>query len=189
MEWRGFDYNVKVSFNIVMWAEPTLNELREAYCEMKIKEKGLTGRAALNRKDSIASNRKGFNAFKELEREKKGASGASTKPKPEIWLEFMGNKIRVHEEEGAGMVKKDEVPLVRGGTLKFSGSGVDVKYDQIKVRASLISTVHGANLIRTHYVNDSLEFLTSNSTVETIGVSWVSTSHYRRKTSLLSRRT
>lgn len=104
---------------------------------MKIKEKGLTGRAALNRKDSIASNRKGFNAFKELEREKKGASssGPSTKAKPEIWLEFMGNKIRVHEEDGAGTVNKDEVPLVKGGTLKFSGSGVDVKYDQIKVRA------------------------------------------------------
>jgi lupus La protein len=106
---------------------------------MKIKEKGLTGRAAVNRKDSIAS-RKGFNAFREMAKEKKGSSqdknhpgGSKEKSKPEIWLEFMGNKIRVHEEDGTGVVMRDDVVFVKGGTMKFTGSGPGVKFDQVKV--------------------------------------------------------
>lgn len=108
---------------------------------MKIKEKGLTGRAAVVRKQSLAGpGRKGFNAFKEMERDahdknkgkdKKGKE----KGKPEIWLEFMGTKIRVHEEDG-GSVKSEDVPLVRGASLKFEGSGEDVSFDEIKVRSS-----------------------------------------------------
>ena len=53
------------------------------------------------------------------------------KPKPEIWLEFMGNKLRVYEEDGG--ILKDEVPLVKGATLKFDGVEGDVSFDEIKV--------------------------------------------------------
>ena len=41
--------------------------VREAYCDMKIKEKGHTGKAADLHKDSISSS-KGFNAFRETEK-------------------------------------------------------------------------------------------------------------------------
>ena len=70
---------------------------------MKIKENGLTGKAADCRKDSISS-RKGFNAFREMEYPSKSKS----KEKPEVLLEFMGGKlVRVYDdkEDGVGYVK------------------------------------------------------------------------------------
>ncbi len=110
---------------------------REAYCEMKIKEKGLTGKAASLRKDSLAGpTRKGFNAFREMAREKDGRKdkrgGAKAGSKPEVWLEFMGQKIRVHEEDG-GSIKPEDVSLVKGASLKFEGVEGDVSFDDIKV--------------------------------------------------------
>ncbi|OJA15769.1 hypothetical protein AZE42_10620, partial [Rhizopogon vesiculosus] len=101
-----------------------------AYCDMKIKEKGLTGKTAEMRKDSIAS-RKGFNAFKEMEDEKKGKGKGQKGAKPEIWLEFMGSKIRVQEEDG-GSVKTEEVPYIKGATLKFTGCGGDANFTEMK---------------------------------------------------------
>jgi lupus La protein len=99
---------------------------------MKIKEKGLTGKTADMRKESIAS-RKGFNAFKEMEDEKKG-KGQKSKDhaKREIWLEFMGSKIRVQEEDG-GSVKSEEIPYIKGATLKFTGCGGDANFTEMKV--------------------------------------------------------
>lgn len=100
---------------------------------MKIKEKGLTGKAADLRRQSIAgSGRKGFNAFKEMAEKEKGDKKGKDKPKPEVYLEFLGNKIRVHEEDG-GSVKPEDVPFVKGASLKFEGAGDDVSFDEIKV--------------------------------------------------------
>jgi lupus La protein len=109
---------------------------REAYCDMKIKEKGLTGKAAVNRKDSMATRPRGFNAFHEMAKgDKAKAKGSKDKPKPEIWLEFMGTRLRVHEENG-GSVKSEDVPYVKGGTLKFTGCGGNVSFRDIKVCAA-----------------------------------------------------
>ncbi|KAG0694602.1 hypothetical protein DFH29DRAFT_311889 [Suillus ampliporus] len=104
---------------------------KEAYCDMKIKEKGLTGKTADMRKDSIAS-RKGFNAFKEMEDEKKGkGQKGKDKPNTEVWLEFMGSKIRVHEEDG-GSVKSEDVSYIKGATMKFTGCGGDANFTEMK---------------------------------------------------------
>ena len=107
---------------------------------MKIKEEGLSGKAAVNRRESMKGpNRSGFNAFKEMAK----ASGDSSKknkdkPKPEIWLDFMGTKIRVYEE-GGGTLKEEDVPFVKGATLKFNGVENDVSFDEIKVRFIFLS--------------------------------------------------
>ena len=75
---------------------------------MKIKEKGPTGKAADLRKDSISS-RKSFNAFREMENPSKSKS----KEKPETFLEFMGEKLRVYDdnEDGVGYVKDGGRPV------------------------------------------------------------------------------
>lgn len=104
---------------------------KEAYCDMKIKEKGLTGKTAEMRKDSMAS-RKGFNAFQEMQDEKKGkGQKGKDKPNPEVWLEFMGSKIRVQEEDG-GSVKSENVPYIKGATMKFTGCGGDANFTEMK---------------------------------------------------------
>ena len=101
---------------------------------MKIKEKGLTGKAAVIRRQNIAGQgRKGFNAFREMaEQGKDSSKKGKEKEKPEIWLEFMGSKIRVHEEDG-GSINGEDVGFVKGASLKFEGSGEDVSFDEIKV--------------------------------------------------------
>lgn len=109
--------------------------LREAYCEMKIKEKGLTGKSAAVRKDSIA--RRGFNAFREMAKDKNTPSSSTKTEKPEIKLDFMGSKITVQVEDGAGSVDKEDVPFIQGATLKFEGDVGDVSFNQIKVRVTL----------------------------------------------------
>lgn len=96
---------------------------------MKIKEKGLTGKAANLRKQSmVGSGRKGFNAFREME----NAIKEKSKPKPEVYMEFMGQKIRVYDEDG-GTIKNEDVPFVKGATLKFEGVEGDVSFDEVKV--------------------------------------------------------
>ena len=110
---------------------------RESYCEMKIKEKGLTGKAANLRKESMAgAGRKGFNAFKEMAKAADDKKGG--KAQPEVWLEFLGQRIRVYDEDG-GSVKKEDIPFVKGATLKFEGVEGDVSFDEIKVRMSIPS--------------------------------------------------
>ena len=103
---------------------------------MKIKEKGLTGNAAKLRKESLGGvGRKGFNAFREMglldDKDKKG--GAKGAGKKQVSLEIFGKKIPVSEENG-GSIDKDEVPFVKGATLKFDGVE-DVPFDDIKVNA------------------------------------------------------
>jgi lupus La protein len=58
----------------------------------------------------------------------------SEKPKPQIYLQFMGSKLLVHEDdEGAGTVKEEDVVHVKGATLKFEGWEGDVVYKELKV--------------------------------------------------------
>ena len=98
---------------------------------MKIKEKGLSGKAAVLRKESMASSqgRKGFNAFREMA----AANGkGKDKAKPEVWLDFLGNRIRVYDED-SGKIKEEDVPYVKGASLKFEGVEGDVSFDEIKV--------------------------------------------------------
>ncbi|KAF8056037.1 hypothetical protein FPV67DRAFT_1534911 [Lyophyllum atratum] len=114
--------------------EELLIMTKEAYCDMKIKEKGLTGKTANNRKELMSTTR-GFNAFREMARAKstpsKGSAGA-TEPK-EVFLEFMGSKILIQQdEEGTGSVKEEDVPYVKGATLRFEGCGGDVTWSEIK---------------------------------------------------------
>jgi hypothetical protein len=116
---------------------------REAYCDMKIKEKGLTGKAATTRKASMATRPRGFNAFQEMSKGNKD-KGGKDKSKPEIWLEFMGTKLRVHEENG-GSVKSENVPYVKGATLKFTGCGGDVSFRDIKVCLPLFVDTHSSD--------------------------------------------
>lgn len=113
---------------------------REAYCEMKIKEKGLTGKSAANRKDSIT--RRGFNAFREIAKAENQPT--TSKPeKPDIKLDFMGSMIPVQVEDGVGSVKEEDVPFVQGATLKFEGDVGDVSFNQIKVRINLDDVQQG----------------------------------------------
>lgn len=113
---------------------------RVAYCDMKIKEKGLSGKAAELRKDSISS-RKGFNAFREMENPSKSKANGKSREKPEVFLEFMGDKIRVYDddEDGVGHVKTEDVPFVRGATLKFTGCGGDANFTEMKASVSIAS--------------------------------------------------
>jgi lupus La protein len=94
---------------------------------MKVKEKGLTGKAAFARKETIGSRRK-FNAFRDMAK----AKSAKDSPPVEIWLEFMGTKIRVYDE-GGGTVKDEDVPHIKGATMKFEGCGGNMQYHEIKV--------------------------------------------------------
>ncbi len=101
---------------------------------MKIKEKGLSGKAAGLRRESMRnSNRTGFNAFREMGKASGDKGKNKDKPKPEVWLEFLGSKIRVHEEDG-GTLKEEDIPFLRGATLKFDGVEGDVNFEEIKVR-------------------------------------------------------
>jgi len=125
---------------------------REAYCDMKIKEKGLAGKAGDMRKESITS-RKGFNAFKEMENEKKGrGQKGKDNAKPEVWLEFMGSKILVHGEDGGG-VKSEDVPYVKGATLKFTGCGGDANFTEIKVSSVLRAHSVGRDFLTRDHQN------------------------------------
>ena len=99
---------------------------------MKIKEKGLTGKAASRRRELLG--RTSFNAFKLMNGESANGDEANKKPKPEIYLEFMGKKLRIREEDG-GKVEESEIPYVKGSALKFTCNFGDegLKFDAIKV--------------------------------------------------------
>lgn len=102
---------------------------------MKIKEKGLSGKAAELTKGN-ASARRGFNAFKE-EKGGKGKKPSEDEEKPEIYLEFLGVRLKVNQENG-GSVDENEIPFIKGASLKFIGCGGDVKYTEVKVCGSTL---------------------------------------------------
>ena len=53
---------------------------------------------------------------------------------PELFIEFMGTKIRVQEGDDGGNVKEEDVPVVKGAALKFEGAGEATSFDEVKVR-------------------------------------------------------
>ncbi|KAJ2931810.1 hypothetical protein H1R20_g5284, partial [Candolleomyces eurysporus] len=80
------------------------------YCDMKIKEKGLTGKAA------------------EMK-----SGGDKPKQHNEAILEYIGNRITIRRDyEGNGSVDPEDVPFVRGATLRFDGCGGDCTWSDIK---------------------------------------------------------
>ncbi|KAJ6611771.1 hypothetical protein B0H10DRAFT_2055039 [Mycena sp. CBHHK59/15] len=94
---------------------PLLVMSKEDYCAMKIREKGLTGKAAEMRKNLYSSGRK-FDA-------------------EGVFLEFMGTTIPIQRgEDGTGEVKEADIPFVRGATLRFDGCDTEamVKFNDIK---------------------------------------------------------
>ncbi|EIN05110.1 hypothetical protein PUNSTDRAFT_55034 [Punctularia strigosozonata HHB-11173 SS5] len=127
---RFLNADPKPSWN----GEPLLIMTKEAYCEMKIKEKGLTGKAAEIRKDMLSTpSRKGFNAFREMAKEKGGKGGEEkAKPKPSVSIEFMGQKIPVDEKDGEGHADEDMFETVKGASLKFEGCGGECDYNEVK---------------------------------------------------------
>ena len=103
---------------------------KQAYVEMKIKEKGLKGKAAIVKRDHIT--RKGFDAFREMEgKDSKSGKKVAEKAKPEIFVEFLGAKLRVLDEDG-GSVAAEDVPRVRGSALRFVGCAGEVSFDEVK---------------------------------------------------------
>jgi lupus La protein len=94
---------------------------------MKIKEKGLTGKGANHRRDLINSRK--FDAFREMAKAKKDPGIV----KQDVYLEFLGHKLLIKEdEEGNGVISPDDIPYVKGVTLKFDGCGGDVTWSEIK---------------------------------------------------------
>ncbi|KAG6876145.1 hypothetical protein C0992_000696 [Termitomyces sp. T32_za158] len=109
---------------------------KQDYCEMKIKEKGLTGKSANHRREVMSSGR-GFNAFREMARAKSASAQNKNGPsapgeKKDVYLEFMGTKLLIQQNEGVGSVKSEDVPFVKGATLRFQGCGGDVPWSEIK---------------------------------------------------------
>jgi hypothetical protein len=149
---------------------------------MKIKEKGLTGKAATSRKDLMVTRPRGFNAFQEMGKgDKSKSKGEKGKAKPEIWLEFMGTRLRVHEDNG-GSVKSEDVPYVKGSTLKFTGCGGDVSFKDIKVSPFVDKWIYadGGPSCSNRCKSVSRECLSSSMQKATIGVSLVLRRPYRR---------
>ncbi|KAF9450511.1 hypothetical protein P691DRAFT_758105 [Macrolepiota fuliginosa MF-IS2] len=114
------------------WEEKELLIMSKGdYCEMKIKEKGLTGKAAKNRREMMTRTR-GFNAFQETSKPK-GDDKQSDGAAKEVFLDFMGENILIHkDDEGNGTVNAEDVPFVKSATLKFDGCGGDVSWAEIK---------------------------------------------------------
>ncbi|KAK0445634.1 uncharacterized protein EV420DRAFT_1622634 [Desarmillaria tabescens] len=96
---------------------------KEDYCQMKVKEKGLTGKAAQFRKDLIT--RRKFDAFKNMENEKKTNEGKKEVEKKDIYL-----------DKGVGTVKEEEIPFVKGAYIEqpirdlFEGQTPFIKYQR-----------------------------------------------------------
>lgn len=105
---------------------------KDAYCEMKIKEKGLTGKAAQFNRSGGLPTRKGFNAFSLKDKAKDKGKKSEPREKPEIFLEFMGTRLKVNQEDGGSIVEAD-VPFIKGASLKFTGCGGDVNFTAVKV--------------------------------------------------------
>ncbi|EJD36590.1 hypothetical protein AURDEDRAFT_117059 [Auricularia subglabra TFB-10046 SS5] len=124
------------------WKDTELQCLsKEAYCLGKIKEKGLPDSAIESMRKSNMQARKGFNAFRDSKgREKKPAVA----PKPEIYINFMGNTLRAwrlgegapkgskYSQDSWEYVKKADVPHVKGTTLIFTGFGDNVVFTEVK---------------------------------------------------------
>ncbi|PPR05429.1 hypothetical protein CVT26_011307 [Gymnopilus dilepis] len=104
---------------------------KEEYCEMKIKEKGLTGKAANYRRELISSKK--FDAFRDMDKSKDKGKGASKDEKKDVFLDFLGHKILIKQDkDGNGIIDEKDIPFVKGVTLKFDGCGGDVSWSEVK---------------------------------------------------------
>ena len=108
---------------------------------MKIKEKGLSGKAAeLRRFHETNIPSRSFNAFRQFDtskkKDKKGGDKGKAE-KPDVFLEFMGKKLKVIDEDG-GRVDEAEVPYVKNSALKITGIEGNRSYDEVKVRISSV---------------------------------------------------
>lgn len=115
---------------------------------MKIKEKGLTGKGANHRRDMITAKK--FDAFKEMAKAKASPQkGSEGEEKKDVFLEFLGHKILItQDEEGNGVIDEKDIPFVKGVTLKFDGCGGDVTWAEIKVNLIFVLRL-GTNLLTT----------------------------------------
>ncbi|KAF8816897.1 hypothetical protein BYT27DRAFT_7127119 [Phlegmacium glaucopus] len=103
---------------------------KEDYCEMKIKEKGLTGKGANHRRELLSSQK--FDAFREMAKDNANPKKKAAENK-DVFLEFLGHKILIKKDgEGRGVVDEKDIPFVKGVTLKFDGCGGDVTWSEIK---------------------------------------------------------
>ena len=130
VEWSRVAYHDQVSSITQFFTISILivDYLRDDYCEMKIKEKGLTGKSANHRRDLITSRK--FNAFREMA---KGKKKEAEEAKKDVYLDFLGHKLLIKEdEEGNGIISPEDIPYVKGVTLKFDGCGGDVTWSEIK---------------------------------------------------------
>ncbi|KAJ7098185.1 hypothetical protein B0H15DRAFT_824526 [Mycena belliarum] len=112
---------------------------KEDYCAMKIKEKGLTGKAADTRKSLYSVGRK-FDAFREMASGKKpaGKGAAEKEEEKEVFLEFMGSTIPIQRgEDGVGSVNEADIPLVKGATMRFEGVDTEAKVIFNDIKAPL----------------------------------------------------
>src|ERR1700756_5674355 len=102
---------------------------------MKIEEKGLKGKAAETRKEAM--NNRGFNAFRLMGQDKDSSVDQ------EIYFDFLGHKVRIYKDEnGYGTIKDEDVPFVRGATLRFDGCGGAVSWSDIKVNYSFLCYIY-----------------------------------------------
>lgn len=60
----------------------------------------------------------------------------SDKKDAEVWLEFMGYKLKVQENDGIASVNAEDVQHVKGSTLKLVGLGSNLSFKDIKVYLS-----------------------------------------------------
>ncbi|KAF7359506.1 hypothetical protein MSAN_01293600 [Mycena sanguinolenta] len=112
---------------------------KEDYCAMKIREKGLTGKAADMRKNLYSSGRK-FDAFREMAGTAKKSAKSEKSEEKEIFLEFMGSTIPIQrDQDGVGQVKEEDIPFTKGATLRFDGTDAEggVAYAEIKASMPL----------------------------------------------------
>jgi lupus La protein len=115
----------------IAYADPIY---RQECCDMKIKEKGLSSKAASHWQELIAHG-KGFNVFQEIGTDHKApAKDEKKEEKKDVYLEFMELKILIHQdEEGNGYMKEEDVPVMKGATLKLDEHGGEVIWSEIKV--------------------------------------------------------
>lgn len=102
---------------------------------MKIKEKGLTGKAAQWRRSNESGvPARSFNAFRlnDNKKDKKNGKEEKDAPKPEVFLDFMGTKLKVIDEDG-GRVDETEIPYVKNSALKLTGIEGNLTFDEVKV--------------------------------------------------------
>ena len=158
---------------------------------MKIKEKGLTGKGANHRRELLSSQK--FDAFREMAKDNTSSKKKAAENK-DVFLEFLGHKILVKKDgEGQGVVDENDIPFVKGVTLKFDGCGGDVTWSEIKVKLFPVFSFSNISysslfsfLSRIRSEKGLMVGLPISNTREVkIAVLWGFTSLFRKKTSNL----